>query len=1597
MKKYIPKCAKDFCRFFLLVLCVFTFLVVGSGQALAQVPAGSSCVTAIDLGQKDTCSNGLVISDSIMWFKFTAGGYLGTSISVRNLQNNTSGYVYKMDIYSGSCTNLNLFAHKFLYNSGDTSELKIDTSGYMLGSTYYLKVTSHGYVALFNLCVQYVEPFCGFDAMMKQLQQINPNFQQRIDSIENDLRDKLPSVLAGPYTIPVVVHVMHRAGDVYGAGFNISYDQIKWQLQALNAAFAKNYPAYNGQSHGSSATNTLVNFCLASIPYPNTPSGPQWAVNPNTGQQECGVMRYPVPDLVLEHNMASDQNELLTVTHPNGTTVPGGEFPFDMYLNIWLVGEICDNASTPQCDGIPNQNPGVVGYGTMPGFPANNLLDGIVFRSDCFGDNSLSGNSYPLFPALNQGKILAHEAGHYLELWHVHDPSPMAGPTACVGTTGPTGSDPCDVNGDRCCDTPPTTTLNVTSCTNPASNACGFPDQRENYMSYSDDNCMNTFTGDQTLRIDYVLSVGGFRDFLVSAANLTATGAVKCDCNTLVANIGYSPAHPCPGTSVCFTTTNGAGAVSWQWDFGDGCSITGSGTISSGCATGTFINPCHTYSATGTYTVTLTVTDSNGNSYMTSVTITVTTPSAAITGPSPAPTVCNGSHQCVTIQYTGNNPPWTAVLTDGAASYTVTSQQAGTCWPVTVNSANPTFTLVSLTDALLCNGTVSGSVTYSVITCCPDQFVNGNFANCNHCCIIPATTQYGSGNTCIPPNWPSSQCGTFHPGYYAVYNSSATSYGNWPPSGGNWPQTGYPPTGNTMVVDGYDCVSVPPMSTNNPANHAEVWCQTVAIQPNTNYIISFFISEVYDPLQIQLKINNQMVPAPIISSQIPPGAPSTWRPVNINWNSGTNCGLMPVCVCQVNNFQGGGYDYLLDNFSIRATAPTVVVNAGADQTICSGSCVSLTASGCTGNYSWAPSTGLNCTTCPNPIACPPTTITYTVTSVAGCTGSDMVTVFVLPSPILSVSITPSTCAGSSSTLTASGASTYTWTPATGLSSTTGATVTANPPTATTYTVTGTDPNGCTASTIETVYPCSTTGTGKWPKQGAGTSGSTVKSNTILVDNYGSVYMTGFFYGPTDFTEFGTTLTPATAIDMFVLKYDACGNNWIRQFGNDDPSGFSSDNTGLDLAIALDGSLIVTGKYDRNIKLDNFTLNSGLINQGFIAKLDACTGAVQAAYGPVSTGGAFAAVAASTLPPGNIYVAGKQFSASGSLLVSKFDINLNTPPSPPPLLTTAFLNAVDPDDHIFGLDDNITRGIALDNQDNVYVAVNLNGAITQFGTPPPFTNVVQLTGASIAKFDQNIVPVTGLDLVPFAFDKVRDLVVDGAGDCYSVGRTQPPTASPSLIVAKTPASLATCTTWTYNGRMGTSIDVDGTHFYFSGMDGSTVLAGKANKTTGTATAVYESSYSANAMGCNSISHDASGNAFIAGGFEGTVNFIAPLNSTATSPRSDMFAARLNPSGVSFKIGEQNEQETPDTEKVFDAILYPNPTTGILFVKLEGISSKESADVEIIDGKGLVLYKEKIAGPQNIFRELNMEIYANGVYLVKIISGGNIVCRKISLNK
>ena len=132
--------------------------------------------------------------------------------------------------------------------------------------------------------------------------------------------------------------------------------------------------------------------------------------------------------------------------------------------------------------------------------------------------------------------------------------------------------------------------------------------------------------------------------------------------------------------------------------------------------------------------------------------------------------------------------------------------------------------------------------------------------------------------------------------------------------------------------------------------------------------------------------------------------------------------------------------------------------------------------GFTGTYSWTPSTFLGGTTSATASATNVTaTTTYTVTAsnAVGCNATGTVTVTVNPNPIVAISPTPANaliCSGSPANiaLAATGGVSYSWYPAGGLSTTSGASVSAAPGVTTVYSVEATDANGCKATTTQSV-------------------------------------------------------------------------------------------------------------------------------------------------------------------------------------------------------------------------------------------------------------------------------------------------------------------------------------------------------------------------------------------------------------------------------------------------------------------------------------------------------------------------------------------------
>ncbi len=145
--------------------------------------------------------------------------------------------------------------------------------------------------------------------------------------------------------------------------------------------------------------------------------------------------------------------------------------------------------------------------------------------------------------------------------------------------------------------------------------------------------------------------------------------------------------------------------------------------------------------------------------------------------------------------------------------------------------------------------------------------------------------------------------------------------------------------------------------------------------------------------------------------------------------------------------------------------PTIVLSN--DTAMCIGSCAQLTASGGT-IYSWSPINGLNNSNISNPISCTlvPTAYVVTVSNALGCADTASVQVSINPLPIIDAGPDLWVCIGSGIQLNASGGTSYSWSPSSGLSDPTIFNPIANPLDTLTYIVTGTDNNGC--SNVDTI-------------------------------------------------------------------------------------------------------------------------------------------------------------------------------------------------------------------------------------------------------------------------------------------------------------------------------------------------------------------------------------------------------------------------------------------------------------------------------------------------------------------------------------------------
>ncbi len=294
------------------------------------------------------------------------------------------------------------------------------------------------------------------------------------------------------------------------------------------------------------------------------------------------------------------------------------------------------------------------------------------------------------------------------------------------------------------------------------------------------------------------------------------------------------------------------------------------------------------------------------------------------------------------------------------------------------------------------NGAVGNSVTISsggtialeVMGIGPNLVINGDFETGNS----GFSTAYapGSGGA-----WGllSSE------GQYAIATSPSLVHNNFSVCADHTPSG----PGNMLIANGS---GVP---------NTSVWCQTVNVSPNTNYLFSaWFANALNDPniSNLQFYVNNIQIGA--VFSTTPNAC--NWVEFNDTWNSGANT-TAQLCIRNQNTTVGGN-DFCLDDISFREVCvqqDTIIVaydpltvNIQSDITFCENETDAFQATASVPNTMLVWENGAIGSS-----LTPSTSGTYTVSAIStnGCYVADsaVATIIAMPWFIDTVLVAPTSC------------------------------------------------------------------------------------------------------------------------------------------------------------------------------------------------------------------------------------------------------------------------------------------------------------------------------------------------------------------------------------------------------------------------------------------------------------------------------------------------------------------------------------------------------------------------------------------------------------
>lgn len=309
---------------------------------------------------------------------------------------------------------------------------------------------------------------CYTTERINELRKLNPNSESD-QHFENWMQQKIAEKklfrATGTSTIiiPIIFHIISQ-GEAIGSSGNVANpaaSYINQQLLQLNKDYAN-----LSNSIYAVAANTGIQFVLAKTD--------------TTGSNlaEPGIDRINS----ITKGFTDYNSSAWSPSYIDANVKPATIFNAEKYYNVWVIPNISIGAV----------NSTLLGYSTFPASSGLNGLSngetattaGVVIKTATLGSIFSPFNCGQGF---GLGKTLTHETGHFLGLRHIW------GDATC--------------GDDFCTDTPVHTTSNYGVPIHPKPNSCGTADEMfENYMDYSDDIVLNTFTNNQVSRMQTVMA-----------------------------------------------------------------------------------------------------------------------------------------------------------------------------------------------------------------------------------------------------------------------------------------------------------------------------------------------------------------------------------------------------------------------------------------------------------------------------------------------------------------------------------------------------------------------------------------------------------------------------------------------------------------------------------------------------------------------------------------------------------------------------------------------------------------------------------------------------------------------------------------------------------------------------------------------------------------------------------------------------------------------------------------------------------------------------------------------------------------------------------